>query len=141
MPNQPPPQRTSRQWWVLVGLLIASMAFSQGWTWWQDRQVAVELKAHVQQGDIVLYTTSSCPYCARAKSWLTAQDIPWRECPIETNARCEQDYLRQGSPGVPLMRVRDTWHLGFDPNWVKLIIQTTPAPVQAKPSLSSGPRP
>ncbi len=131
-----------RQWWVLAALILSTWCLSQGWSWWQERDTIRALQRSVQPGDIVIYTTADCPFCARAKRWLTTHAIPWQECPIESQQRCQHDYAVQGSPGVPLLRVRQTWHLGFDPEWVRLLVETTPANSrQASPSLSSEPRP
>ena len=130
-----------RQWWVLAGLLTASFGLSQAWTWWQEREVVRSLQQQVQPGDILIYTTADCPFCARAKRWLTNNQVAWRECPIESNTGCQHSYAQQGSPGVPLLQVRQAWHLGFDPQWVLRTIEARPAPPQARPSRSNEPRP
>jgi len=148
-PAQPPEQPIAKRsnWLSLVIMMVVVLGGSQAWTWWQSHQVARLVNAHVQPGDIVLYTTNTCPYCAQARDWLATHQVPWRDCNVDRDATCLATFEAQGAPGVPLVNVRGHWRLGFDPSWLGQALQVPPAPgksqqgPQASPSASSDPRP
>ncbi|MDE2401779.1 MAG: glutaredoxin family protein [Burkholderiales bacterium] len=125
-----PPKQTRRQWWALAGLIAAVMGASEGWQWWQQERNAAAVQQYAQAGDIVMYTTSTCPYCARARRWLDAHQVPWHECNVELDSACLKVFEAQGSPGVPLMSVKGRWNLGFDAAWLGQALQ---APSVSKP--------
>jgi glutaredoxin len=131
---------------------------SQALSWWQDRRFAEAVRLGSQQHELVVFSTDTCPYCARARTWLNAQDVRWRECHVEHDAACQEAYQAQGAPGVPLVRVGSAesgagvlWNLGFSPAWVasamaKLDAQQPAAqgPAQRpahRPSADTSPRP
>lgn len=125
-----------RAWKSLAVLMLILVGGSQTWSWWQGQQAAQRVKALAAPGQIELYTTSSCPYCAKARAWLDGHDIPWQECNIETSSSCAQVYEQLGAPGTPVVRAIGRWHLGFDPSWLAEALGA-----QAKPSADSSPRP
>lgn len=133
----------------LLALVAAGWSGTELLRHWQDERAAALIRERSQRVDITLYTTSTCPYCARAMDWLNRHGVRWQECNVETSARCQQDYAAQGSPGVPLVRAGDRWHLGFHAPWLAeaLAAQDAPAPGRAsgqpatRPSGASAPRP
>ncbi|MFT3857063.1 MAG: glutaredoxin family protein [Aquabacterium sp.] len=131
-------------------ILLIVLGGHQAWNWWRDERSAALIQQHAGQAEITLYTTSTCPYCARARAWLEAHGIAWRECNVETDAACMARYEAQGAPGVPLVHVAGRWHLGFDPAWLGQVLSASPAgasvaaptgAAQSNPSLASSPRP
>lgn len=110
--------RRPHQWWVLAGILLVFVGGSKGWSWWTQERAASTIRQFVQPGDITMYSTVSCIYCAKAREWLDSHQVPWQECDVELNAVCRQAYESQGAPGTPLMSVKGRWHLGFDPAWM-----------------------
>jgi glutaredoxin len=115
--NQPP--RTSLK--SLIGLGLA-LLFAWGAREWlghhQTTQQGETLRQWVKSDDIVVYGTDTCPYCAQARQWLTTQGLPWRDCNVEHDAQCRAEYEAKGAPGVPMLKVREQWQLGFDPRWL-----------------------
>ena len=97
------------------------------------------VKALAEPGQITMYTTLTCPYCAQAKVWLNGHGVPWRECNIDRDAACRATYESQGGPGVPLLNVNGHWQLGFDPQWLAKALQAPPR--QPRPSNDGSPRP
>lgn len=127
--NHPQQSRPGpRQWWVLAALLGTAVGASEGVQWWAERRDAAVVREAARAGDIVMYTTSTCPYCAQARRWLDAQQVPWRECNVETDAQCLRVFEAQGAPGVPLIHVKGRWHLGFDAGWLGQALQKKPLP-------------
>lgn len=131
-----------RAWKSLAVLMLVLVGGSQTWSWWQGQQAAQRVKALAMPGQIELYTTSTCPYCEKARQWLDGNGIPWRECNIETSATCAQIYTQLGSPGTPVVRAVERWHLGFDAAWLAEALQAqAPAQGQPKPNVDNSPRP
>lgn len=105
------------RWLTLAVLLVATL-----W-WWQGRaprtvQASADiatLAAGVKAGEVVMYTTSTCTYCAQAKHWLDQQGFAYTECNMSTTPRCEQEFLGFGGNGTPYLVVRGH-HMkdGFD---------------------------
>jgi glutaredoxin len=125
----------ARSWLSLAVVMVVVVGGSQSLAWWHGRQSAQEVRALAQEGDITMFTTSTCQYCAQAKSWLSTHDVPWRECNVETDARCLAQFNARGAPGVPLMSVRGRWQLGFDPAWLASALQPN------NPNKDASPRP
>lgn len=120
---EPPPARGS--WWSLALVMALVLGSVQGWAWWQGQRTAKAILQWAQPGDIVLYTTSTCTYCEQARQWLQTHQVPWRDCPIESDARCQAAFASQGAPGVPLLAVKGQWRMGFDQNWVAQALQSS----------------
>jgi glutaredoxin len=63
---------------------------------------AVQVKA---AQEVVMYTTSHCPYCAQAKQYLSQKGVRYREVDIEHSITGKDEYRRLGGNGVPLIMV------------------------------------
>ena len=144
MSTRPPERPTLRSLLGLVALVAVLWGGAQGLDLWQDSRSAAAVREHSQRVDVTLYTTSSCPYCAKAAAWLDRHEVRWRECNVETDAACQRTYTEQGAPGVPLVRAGERWHLGFHAPWLAeaLAAQDAATGRQAtKPNRESSPRP
>ena len=143
-PPEPAPTGRPRlrgSWPSLLVIAAVVLGTSQAANWWRDEHAAKALQRHVQPADITLYTTSTCPYCEKARGWLDAHGIPWRECNIETDEGCMRIFASRGSPGVPLVNARGAWRLGFDPAWIGQVLAEASQAGQASPTRESSPRP
>jgi glutaredoxin len=120
------PSTVKRQVLSALGVVLLVWGLSQGWQMWQSKSLAQTIKHQAQGQDIVMYTTASCPYCARARQWLASHQIAFRECNVDEDQQCAATYASQGSPGVPLMHVRGRWQLGFEPQWLAQALERTP---------------
>jgi glutaredoxin len=56
---------------------------------------------------VVIYTTSECPYCRQAKDYLTKKGVPFKEVNIETSLTGKEAYRKLNGNGVPLIIVGD----------------------------------
>ena len=73
------------------------------------------LAASVNPGEVTLYTTTDCPYCAEAKRWLNQYGFAYSECDAQVRERCADDLQALGALGVPFLRVRGkSMKDGFD---------------------------
>lgn len=113
-----PPPRRRGSWWSLILIVGLVWGGSQAMHWWRSEQAARTLQSQARPGDILMLTTSTCPYCAKARAWMSARSVPWQECDVEHEPRCALLYEARGAPGVPLMSVKGEWNLGFDPLWL-----------------------
>lgn len=120
----PAPVRPSpaRQW--VSAAVVAGLTWGayQGWNAWRQDRVAEAVRQNARNGDIVMYTTNDCPYCAAARRWLDGHGVPWRECNIDRDAACMAVFQAKGGPGVPLVQARGQWQLGFNALWLAEVI-------------------
>lgn len=66
--------------------------------------------------EVLVFTASICPWCKRAKEYLAAKDLSFREVNVE---RDEEAFRRMvettGRTAVPALKVGEAWILGFHP--------------------------
>jgi glutaredoxin len=116
-----PSKAQAASWGSLALVVSVVWGATQGLAWWQGRQAAQAMQD--QPGAIVMYTTTTCPYCKAAREWLNSNQVVWRECNVDIEATCREEFQSKGAPGVPLLKVNDDWRLGFDPNWVLAVLK------------------
>ncbi|TRX75373.1 glutaredoxin family protein [Pseudomonas mangiferae] len=69
-------------------------------------------------GEVVLYATSWCGYCAKTRALLKEHAIPYREWDVEQSDEGRRAFRALGGRGVPLVVVRGTVIAGYDPDGV-----------------------
>lgn len=65
------------------------------------------------QCDIIMFTTESCPYCKKAKTYLASQGVSWCERDIEWSDDDRQLFIKLGGVGTPLTVIGDVVIGGF----------------------------
>lgn len=70
-------------------------------------------KSSAEAPAIVMYTTQSCGYCAKARKYLQARGLRWDERDIETSAQAQLEWKTLGGAGTPLILVGDQKISGF----------------------------
>jgi len=63
--------------------------------------------------EIVIYTTSWCSYCKKAKAYFSANKMAYKEYNIEKDRFAKRQYDRIGGRGVPVILVGDQRLNGF----------------------------
>lgn len=63
---------------------------------------------------VVIYTTSHCPYCKQAKQYFAQKGIRYREIDVETSMSGKEAFRKLGGNGVPLIMVGDKKVDGFN---------------------------
>ncbi|ABG04571.1 Glutaredoxin-like protein, YruB [Rubrobacter xylanophilus DSM 9941] len=64
---------------------------------------------------VVVFTTSSCPWCERAKRYLRERGVAFKEVNVERDPGAARDLVRRtGSTGVPVIKIGGKWIVGFD---------------------------
>lgn len=54
---------------------------------------------------VIMYSTSWCGYCKKAKQYFKSKNIPFTEYDIENNARAKRQYKKMNGQGVPIILV------------------------------------
>ena len=123
-------RRSSWRKWVwlgaLAGALVSGIHLVQkrqggapGAGNWFDGGMSTEqmhaLASRVKAGDVMMYTTTECPYCAQAKGWLRQNGFAFNECNMTLSRECEREFVSYGGNGTPYLVVRGR-HMkdGFD---------------------------
>jgi glutaredoxin len=78
--------------------------------------VATETKqvtVNAGKPEIIIYTTSWCGYCKKAKAYFSANKMPYKEYNIEKDRFAKRQYDRIGGRGVPVILVGDQRLNGF----------------------------
>jgi glutaredoxin len=66
------------------------------------------------QPEVVMYATSWCGYCKKARSFFESGGIEYLELDVERDAEAAQINRRLGGGGVPTIMVGDTLVHGYD---------------------------
>jgi glutaredoxin len=64
--------------------------------------------------NVVMYATSWCPYCKKARKYFQDNGIPYTEYDIEKDARAKRMYDQLGGKGVPVILVGEKRMNGFN---------------------------
>ena len=64
---------------------------------------------------VVLFSTSTCSWCRRAKRYFKERRVPFKEVNLERDAEAARDVIRKtGQTGVPVIKISNRWIVGFD---------------------------
>ena len=64
---------------------------------------------------VLLFSTSTCSWCRRAKRYLKERGVPFKEIDIERDTDAGRDIVRKtGQRGVPVIKIGSRWIVGFD---------------------------
>jgi glutaredoxin-like YruB-family protein len=64
---------------------------------------------------IVIYSTTTCPICKRAKEYLTKKGIPYQEIDVAGDRKAAQEMIQKsGQMGVPVIIVDNELMVGFN---------------------------
>ncbi len=64
---------------------------------------------------VVLFSTSTCSWCRRAKRYFREHRVPFKEVNVERDPDAARDLQRKtGQTGVPVIKIGRKWIVGFD---------------------------
>jgi glutaredoxin len=66
-------------------------------------------------GGIVMYATSWCPHCKRARAYFAAKGLAYREIDVEASEAGRREFKELGGGGVPLILANGKSMRGFNP--------------------------
>ena len=62
---------------------------------------------------VVMFSTSTCPYCKKARELLAQEGVPYRDYVVDASAEARKHFLLRGGGTVPLIYVGDREIRGF----------------------------
>jgi len=69
---------------------------------------------------VKIYSTPTCPYCIRAKQFLTENDIPFENYDVSSDQqKAEEMIQKSGQMGVPVLDIEGEIIVGFDKDKIK----------------------
>ena len=75
-----------------------------------------------QQGDVVIYTTPKCGYCARAKAFFAKYNVAYTEYDITTDKQANARFKKLNGSGVPLIFVGEKRVPGFNEGMLRRLL-------------------
>ncbi|MEX0958330.1 MAG: glutaredoxin domain-containing protein [Burkholderiales bacterium] len=79
-----------------------------------DRYAASMYRPDADSRAVVIYTTAWCPYCARLRSALKANDIPFAEHDVEKSLQGQMGFWTLRGRGVPVSVIGAETVYGYD---------------------------
>lgn len=70
--------------------------------------------SEVETSKVIMYSTSWCGYCKKARAMLRQRQVEFTELDIQANQQAKRDYDRLGGKGVPLIVIGSTAIAGFN---------------------------
>lgn len=64
--------------------------------------------------NVVVYTSSTCPYCTLAKNYLSEKGVEYTEKNVQTDKEARKELMTMGHMGVPVVVVDGEEVVGFD---------------------------
>jgi glutaredoxin-like YruB-family protein len=69
---------------------------------------------------VTVYSTTSCPWCYRVKSWLEEHHVKFRDVNVGADQQAAQEMIdKSGQMGVPVVEVNGKIIVGFDEDALK----------------------
>lgn len=72
--------------------------------------------------DVIMYSTSWCPYCRKAREYFEQANIPYAEYDVEKSPRAMAEYQQLSGRGVPVIQIGSTVVQGFDASEIRTAI-------------------
>jgi glutaredoxin-like YruB-family protein len=73
-----------------------------------------------KENRVIVYSTVSCPWCYRAKDWLTEHKVKFEDVNVGVDQAKAQEMIdKSGQMGVPVIEVNGKIIIGFDEEKLK----------------------
>ncbi len=102
-----------RQHVIAMGIAIAVLGFLTSRDSELDRMMDTPVRADAST-EVVLFTTSWCGYCAKARQFLDTNGVAYTEFDIEKSEQGRREYDRIGGMGVPVFLIDGRVIFGLD---------------------------
>lgn len=113
----------------VAGLLVGMLAFRvHGWATAEPPLVEGDFTRIVRHvgTPVVLVSTSTCPWCARARTWLAAAGVDYRDCITDTDPQARGFFESFGIDTVPVMYSATHRVTGFDVSAFEVLVSRAP---------------
>jgi glutaredoxin 3 len=72
---------------------------------------------------VLVFTTPTCPWCSRAKSYLRTRGVAFREIDVSRDPSAARDLVRRtGQMGVPVVEIDGRPIVGFDQSKIDTLL-------------------
>lgn len=69
---------------------------------------------------VKIYTTSTCPWCKKAKDWMKKKKIKYTEYDVAKNGKARKRIIeKSGQMGVPIIEIGTEIIVGYDPKAIE----------------------
>lgn len=75
--------------------------------------VSIDLVRTAVTGKVIIYTTTRCGYCLKAKKYFVENKIPYNEKNIEISKKYNREFKKLGGKGVPVILWKKNKMRGF----------------------------
>lgn len=75
-------------------------------------RVAFAGRAHALE--VIMYATSDCGYCAKARAYFDARGVAFEERDIDASPEARREWKEKGGVGTPLILINGRHFQGFD---------------------------
>lgn len=66
---------------------------------------------------VIVYSTPTCPYCKKVKSYLDENDVDYEDYDVSENQEKQQEMIdKSDQMGVPVVDIDEEIIVGFDKN-------------------------
>lgn len=72
--------------------------------------------------NVIVYTSSTCPYCTTAKSYLEDKGVEFTEKNVQTSKEARKELMDMGHMGVPVIVIDGQEIVGFDKDKIEEIL-------------------
>ena len=73
---------------------------------------------------VLVYSTISCPWCMKAKEFLTANNIVFKDINVGADEKARKDMFEKSHQfGVPVIDISGEIIVGYDPSRMKKILK------------------
>ena len=70
--------------------------------------------------NVIIYSTSTCPWCIRAKQFLKDNNVQYADFDVSSNSeKAEEMTQKSGQMGVPVLDIEGMIIVGFDKEKIK----------------------
>jgi len=74
--------------------------------------------------EVKVYSTSTCPWCKKAKDFLTEQKIAFKDFDVSTDTTARTEMMdKSGQMGVPVLDIDGSIIVGFDVAKIKELLK------------------
>jgi glutaredoxin-like YruB-family protein len=76
---------------------------------------------------VLVFTTPTCSWCTRVKTYLAQRRVPFREIDVSKDAAAARDLVRRsGQMGVPVVEIDGRPVVGFDKSRIDRLLGLSP---------------
>ncbi|VAW43778.1 hypothetical protein MNBD_GAMMA02-694 [hydrothermal vent metagenome] len=103
---------------LLIMLAVAFFIYQK----WGVTDASAELNQK-HGSDVIMYSTSTCGYCKKARVLLNMQGVKYKDLDIGKSATANAEFKSLGGRGVPLFLIQGEVIKGFNQNRVLELVK------------------